>query len=68
MATYQRKPDGARYHPAYDRIMEHQGYALRIYWSTSMLDYLRKHYPTTLNEELAGCLGVSQRTMIRKAR
>ena len=33
-----------------------------------MLDYLRKHYPTTLNEELAGCLGVSQRTMIRKAR
>lgn len=68
MATYQRKPDGARYHPAYDRIMEHQGYALRIYWSTSMLDYLRRHYPTTLNEELAGCLGVSQRTMIRKAR
>lgn len=33
-----------------------------------MLDYLRRHYPTTLNEELAGCLGVSQRTMIRKAR
>jgi hypothetical protein len=33
-----------------------------------MLDYLRKHFPTTLNEELAGCLGVSQRTMIRKAR
>ena len=33
-----------------------------------MIDYLRRHYPTTLNEELAGCLGVSQRTMIRKAR
>ena len=33
-----------------------------------MLDYLRQHYPTTLNEELAGCLGVSPRTMIRKAR
>jgi hypothetical protein len=48
--------------------MEHQGYALRIHWSTSMTDYLRRHYPTSLNEELAGCLGVSMRTMIRKAR
>ena len=33
-----------------------------------MLDYLNQHYATTLNEELAGCLGVSVRTMIRKAR
>ena len=33
-----------------------------------MLDYLKQHYATTLNEELAGCLGVSRRTMIRKAR
>lgn len=32
-----------------------------------MLDYLRRHFATTLNEELAGCIGVSQRTMIRKA-
>lgn len=68
MAIYQRKPDGARYHPSYGRIMEHQGYALRIHWSTSMLDYLSRHYPTTLNEELADCLGVSVSTMIRKAR
>ena len=48
--------------------MQHEHYATRIYWSTSMLDYLRRHFPTSLNEELAGCLGVSQRTMIRKAR
>ena len=48
--------------------MQHQGYATRIHWSTAMLDYLRRHFPTTLNEELAGCLGVSPRTMIRKAR
>jgi len=33
-----------------------------------MLNYLRRHFATTLNDELAGCLGVSQRTMIRKAR
>lgn len=68
MAKYQRKPDGIHYHPAFGRIMEHKGNTLRIYWSTAMLDYLRRHYPTTLNEELAGCIGVSQRTMIRKAR
>lgn len=33
-----------------------------------MLDDLRRMFPDTLNEELAGFLGVSQRTMIRKAR
>jgi len=33
-----------------------------------MLDYLRQHFATTLNEELASCIGVSQRTMSRKAR
>jgi len=68
MAVYKKVPDGKRYHPSYGRIMEHQGYATRIFWNKDMLDYLRRHYATTLNEELAGCLGVSQRTMIRKAR
>ena len=33
-----------------------------------MLDYLKQNFATTMNEELAGCLGVSTRTMIRKAR
>jgi len=33
-----------------------------------MLDYLKANYATTLNEELGGCLGVSLRTVIRKAR
>ena len=68
MPEYKKVPDGKRYHPSYGRIMEHQGYATRIFWNKDMLDYLRQHYATTLNEELAGCLGVSQRTMIRKAR
>lgn len=68
MAKYERKPDGVRYHAYYGRIMEKQGYATRIHWSKQMIDYLRQHFPNTLNEELAGCLGVSQRTMIRKAR
>lgn len=68
MAKYIKKPDGTRYHPSYGRIMEHRGYSLRIHWSTEMLDYLRRHFPTSLNEELAECLGVSMRTMVRKAR
>jgi hypothetical protein len=68
MPEYKKVPDGKRYHPSYGRIVEHQGYATRIFWSKDMLDYLRQHYATTLNEELAGCLGVSVRTMIRKAR
>ena len=50
------------------RIVEHEGYAVSIHWSASMLDYLRRHFPTTLNDELAGCLCVSKRTLIRKAR
>lgn len=68
MATYKRKPDGVRFHSHYGRIMEHQGHATRIHWSKQMIDYLRRHFPNTLNEEMAGCLGISQRTMIRKAR
>jgi hypothetical protein len=65
---YQKTKDGIFYNPKVGSIVEHHGYSTRIHWSTSMLDYLRRHFPTTLNEELAGCLGVSQRTMIRKAR
>ena len=48
--------------------MERKGGAVRIHWSAQMLDYLRRHFATTMNDELAGCLGVSPRTMIRKAR
>ena len=59
---------GIYYNEKMGRIMEHNGYTTRIFWNAQMLDYLRRHYPTTLNEELAGCLGVSKRTMIRKAR
>lgn len=39
-----------------------------IYWDGNMISLLKKHFPTTLNEEMAEMLGVSQRTMIRKAR
>ena len=67
-SPYTRKPDLLYYDAATGRTMEHKGYATRIHWSKDMTDYLRRHFPTTTNEELAGCLGVSQRTMVRKAR
>ncbi len=50
------------------RLVEHEGYATRIFWNQQMLQFLKDNYATTPNEELAGCLGVSTRTMIRKAR
>lgn len=68
MAKYQRKPDGIHYYPSFGRSMLRRGDSLSIYWNKDMLDYLRRHFSTTINEELAECLGVSPRTMIRKAR
>lgn len=66
--AYQKKKDGLFYSPERGRVMEHRGYATRIFWNKQMLDDLRRMFPTTLNEELAGFLCVSQRTMVRKAR
>lgn len=65
---YKRKPDRIYLDPKTGRTMQHEGYATRIHWSTAMLDYLRRHFPTTTNEEMAGCIGVSPRTLVRKAR
>lgn len=60
--------DGILYDLETGRAWEHKGYSKRIYWSDSMLRMLRDEYPVTKNEVLAGCLGVSVRTMVRKAR
>jgi len=68
MSVYVKKPDGVYLHPSYGRAMEHRGYSVRIFWNPVMLSDLRRHYPRMLNAELAGLLGVSVRTMIRKAR
>lgn len=60
--------DGIFFHPVKGRIVEHKGTSTRIFWSPSMIAYLRRHYSTTKNEELAEELGISSRTIIRKAR
>lgn len=67
-AISHKKPNGKYYHSSYGRVMEHNGMALKIFWNKDMLDILHKYYPNTKNEEVADRCGVSQRTMIRKAR
>lgn len=67
-AKNRKKPDGIFLDRTTGRLWEHNGYSKRINWSRQMLDDLRTMYPTTFNTELAHILGVSSRTMIRKAR
>lgn len=63
-----KKPDGIRLDSKDGRIYEHHGLSRRIFWSKQMLDDLRRMFPTTKNEDISVRLGVSMRTMIRKAR
>lgn len=66
--AYKPVREGTYWHPSYGRLMTHKGYSTRIAWSPTMLGLMRDHYPTTTNEEMAGMLGVSARTVVRKAR
>lgn len=61
-------PDGIRMNPETGLCWSKKGAAKRIYWTRRMLDDLKQLFPTTKNEEMAGILGVSVRTAIRKAR
>lgn len=44
------------------------GCSAALAWSQAKLETMRREFPTTTNEDLAIDLGVSQRTLIRKAR
>ena len=63
-----KKPARTFFHQGLQRVVTRDSYATRIFWSKQMTDFLKTHFATTLNEELAGCLGVSIRTIVRKAR
>lgn len=63
-----KKPDGIFLDQRTGRVWEHNGYSKRINWSRQMVDDLKAMFPTTLNEDMAHIVGVSVRTMIRKAR
>lgn len=66
--AYKPVREGTYWHPSYGRLMTHKGYSTRIAWSPTMLGIMRRYYPSTTNEEVAGMLGVSARTVVRKAR
>ncbi len=55
-------------HRTLGRLVEHKGYSTRIFWNGNMLSIMRRHYHNTLNRELAEMLGVSERSVTRKAR
>ena len=59
---------GVYFHPKLGRIVNHQGHSTTIFWNSAMLDYLKRNFPRTLNDDLAEWLGVSKRTVCRKAR
>ena len=63
-----KKPDGLRYDPGTGRTIDKKGLARRIHWSGQMLSDLRRMFPTEPNKEVAEYVGVSVRTLIRKAR
>ena len=63
-----KKPDGIFLDPTTGRAMEHRGPVTRIYWGKGKLDDLRRLFPTNTNEDCAAILGVSPRTVVRKAR
>ena len=67
-ATGRKKPDGIRMDLSTGRVYEKDGSTKRIFWSKQMCDDLKRLFPTTKNDDLAQYLGVSVRTMIRKAR
>ncbi len=62
------QPKRTYYHPTMQRIVDHDHRALTIHWSPMMLEYLTRNFATMLNNDLAEWLGVSPRTVVRKAR
>lgn len=62
------KPAQTFFHPTMGRIVVRDHYATRIFWNQQMLQFLKQNFATMLNSDLAEWLGVSMRTMIRKAR
>ena len=69
----QKRDSYNKYHP--ERFINDKGQAMQrqgkrpvIYWNGNMLSILTRYFPNTRNTELVELLGVSERTIIRKAR
>lgn len=67
-AEREKIPDKKYFDESKGLYMEHEGFSTRISWSGNMISILKRHYPTSYNEELAELIGVSPRTLCRKAK
>lgn len=65
-ARERKVPDGIKYDKRGRKLM-HRGHGRSIYWDGNMLSILKRYYATTPNSELSGMLGISSRTIGRKA-
>lgn len=67
-ADNRKKEDRVYYDQDKGRAMVHEGFRTAIHWSGAMIEKLKRIFPMTKNEDCAIELGVSPRTVIRKAR
>ena len=49
-------------------VQRSSGHGVKLYWSSAMIEKLRRLFPTTSNEDVAAELGVSNKTMRTKAK
>ena len=69
----QKKASYDKYHPQVymgkdGRLLKRSSGHPIIFWNGNMLSDLKRYYPNTSNAELVELLGVSERTIVRKAR
>ena len=69
----QKKASYDKYHPQVymgkeGRLLKRSSGHPIIFWNGNMLSDLKRYYPNTSNSELAEMFGISERTIIRKAR
>lgn len=68
MAGKGKRRDGIFYDPNQGRVVCKKGSSVSIFWNKEMLDYLRRNFARTRNEDLAEWLGIGHSTLSRKAK
>ena len=64
----EKHPGGLTYDKDTGKLWLRNGRGRSLVWTSQMLSDMRRLFPTTKNDELAGIMGVGVRTMVRKAR
>ena len=64
----EKHPGGLTYDRDTGKLWLRKGRGRSLVWTSQMLSDMRRLFPTTKNDELAGVLGLAVRTVVRKAR